>query len=238
MDLLALAIAPGIAICLFIYFKDKYNKEPLGVLIMSFVLGMFSLVPVFFAEVYFGAKQKEYMESGILFTAVSAFLGVAFIEEFFKYLVARFYCYTRKSFDEPFDGIVYTVMVGMGFATLENIGYVYEHGVNNGIMRMFTAVPAHGCFAVLMGYFLSLAKFKPQRRVYYIFMALFLPVLFHGAYDFFLFSGTTVIHFGAAMLSFLIALRISFLAIRKKQAYSKQYLEDIAELHKKQEEIL
>ena len=39
MGLLALAIAPGIAICFFIYFKDKYNKEPLGLLLMSFEIG-------------------------------------------------------------------------------------------------------------------------------------------------------------------------------------------------------
>lgn len=238
MDLLALAIAPGIAICLFIYIKDKHNKEPFGVMLMSFIFGMVSLVPVFFIEVYFGNKQNLYMESGILHTTVLAFLIVAFTEEFFKYLVVRWYCYTRKSFDEPFDGIVYAVMVGMGFATLENIGYVLQHGYSNGILRMLTAVPAHGCFAVLMGYFLALAKFKPVKRAWYLLMAIIMPVLFHGTYDFFLMVGSTWMHFAAAMVSFLIALRVSFIAIKKKQAYSKQYLEDIAELHKKQEDIL
>ena len=238
MELLALAIAPGIAICLFIYFKDKYNKEPFSVLLMSFILGMFSLIPVYFAEVYFGGKLEAMMESGVIRTAVSAFIIVAFTEEFFKYLVVRFYSYTRKSFDEPFDGIVYSVMVGMGFATLENIGYVLQYGFGNGIMRMLLSVPAHGTFAVLMGYFIALAKFKPEKRPLYMLLAIVLPVIFHGTYDFCLFMGSTLLHFAGALLSFFIAIRLSFIAIRRKQAYSKSYLEKIAEMHKKQEEII
>jgi protease PrsW len=238
MELLALAVAPGIAICLFIYFKDKYNKEPLGVLVMSFILGMFSLVPAFFSEVYFSGIQQRWMTNGVWFTAVFAYIIVAFSEEFCKYIVVRFYCYTRKSFDEPFDGIVYSVMVGMGFATLENIGYVYQNGFGNGVVRMLLSVPAHGTFAVLMGYFVSLAKFKPAQRGYYLLLAIVLPVLFHGTYDFFLFVGKTWMHFAGALASFLIAIRLSFIAIKRKQLYSKQYLEDIAKVHEKQEEIL
>lgn len=71
----------------------------------------------------------------------------------------RLFAYRRKAFDEPFDGIVYVVMVGMGFATLENIGYVLQHGMGTGILRIFLSVPAHATFAILMGDHLGLAKF-------------------------------------------------------------------------------
>lgn len=238
MQLLALAIAPGIAICLFIYFKDKYNKEPLGILVMSFILGMASIIPAIFLEVFFGAKLNAMMLDGVTHFAVLAFLVVALSEELCKYLVVRFYCYTRKSFDEPFDGIVYSVMVGMGFATLENIGYVLQHGYANGLVRMVLSVPAHGTFAVLMGYFVALAKFRPSKRRWYFLLAIVLPVLFHGLYDFFLMVGNTWMHFGGALVSFFIAIRLSFIAIKRKQAYSKAYLEELARLHAKQEEIL
>jgi RsiW-degrading membrane proteinase PrsW (M82 family) len=238
MELIALAIAPGLAICLFIYFKDKYNKEPFSVLLMSFILGMFAIVPVFFIEVYFGGKLTEQMESGIVQNAVSAFFVIAFTEEFFKFLVVKLYCTTRKSFDEPFDGIVYAVMVGMGFATLENIGYVTENGYGNGIMRMFLAVPGHATFAVLMGYFVSLAKFKPEKKTFYLFLSIFLPVFFHGLYDYFALYGGPWLNLGGAVGSLLIALRLSFIAIKRKQAYSKSYLEALAEVHKKQEEVI
>ena len=50
MGLLALAIAPGIAICLFIYYKDKYNKEPIWMLILAFLLGVLSIIPAGIAE--------------------------------------------------------------------------------------------------------------------------------------------------------------------------------------------
>jgi RsiW-degrading membrane proteinase PrsW (M82 family) len=67
--------------------------------------------------------------------------------------------YNNKNFNEPFDGIVYAVIVSMGFATIENIIYVFQYGFATGILRLFTAVPAHAAFGILMGYFLGKAKF-------------------------------------------------------------------------------
>jgi RsiW-degrading membrane proteinase PrsW (M82 family) len=43
-----------------------------------------------------------------------------------NFLVLRYYSFTRRSFDEPLDGIVYSVLVSMGFATVENVFYVYN----------------------------------------------------------------------------------------------------------------
>ena len=53
------------------------------------------------------------------------------------------------------SGIVYAVMVSMGFATLENILYVYSYGYETGVLELLLAVPAHATFAVLMGYFMG-----------------------------------------------------------------------------------
>ena len=52
---------------------------------------------------------------------VNAFFIVAFIEEFSKYVIVRYYNQPKKGFNEPFDGIIYAVMVSMGFAAVENI---------------------------------------------------------------------------------------------------------------------
>jgi protease PrsW len=112
----------------------------------------------------------------------------------------------------------------MGFATLENIGYVYQHGWGTGIMRMFLSVPAHATFAVLMGYHFGLAKFDYADRGRHFLLAIILPVLFHGAYDFFLFLGNDLLHIGGALISFYIAIRLSQKAIRKQQELSKNYL--------------
>ena len=135
MGLLALAIAPGFAICLFIYFKDKYKREPLGVLMFSFFMGALSIIPALIIELAFTKPVNRLMGEGILYTAVFSYIIVALSEEGSKFLALRFVPYRRKSFDDPFDGIVYAVMVGMGFATLENIGYVLQHGFGTGILR-------------------------------------------------------------------------------------------------------
>ncbi|MBK9485923.1 MAG: PrsW family intramembrane metalloprotease [Chitinophagaceae bacterium] len=142
MGLLALAIAPGIAICLFIYFKDKYNREPLGLLILSFFMGVLSIIPAVIFQIALTKPVERIMGEGIFYIAVFSYLIVALSEEYSKFLAVRFVPYRRKAFDDPFDGILYAVMVSMGFATLENIGYVFQHGFGTGILRMFLSVPA------------------------------------------------------------------------------------------------
>jgi len=162
MGLLALAVAPGLAICLFIYYKDRYNREPLWMLILAFVLGALSIVPAVIIQLSYGANLAAIQNEGTWAVAFFSFCVVAASEEGSKFLMLRLFLYPRKHFDDPFDGIVYAVMVGMGFATVENIGYVMEHGVGTGIVRMFLSVPAHGTFAVLMGYFTGRSE---ERRV-------------------------------------------------------------------------
>ncbi|GAB2813713.1 PrsW family glutamic-type intramembrane protease [Ferruginibacter profundus] len=223
MGLLALAIAPGLAICIFIYLKDKYNKEPLWLLLLSFILGMLSIIPAFIIEKTFGISAEHLGSASYVSVAIFAYAVVALSEEGSKFIVLRLFCYPRRAFDDPFDGIVYAVMVSMGFATLENIGYVMEHGIGTGITRMFLSVPAHATFGVLMGYFTGFAKFDPVKRNWYFIQAVFWPVVFHGTFDYFLFLGNSLLHIAGALASFVIAIYLSRRAIRKKQAISKDY---------------
>ena len=157
--------------------------------------------------------------------ALFAFLIVALSEEFSKFLVVRFYCYPKKAFDDPFDGIIYSVMVGMGFATIENVGYVYQNGLIVGLMRLFLSVPGHATFAILMGYYVGMAKFNPAKSGWYLFLGLLLAVIFHGTYDFCLFAGKTWMNFAGAVVSLIIAIRLSTKAIRKKQELSRLHFE-------------
>jgi RsiW-degrading membrane proteinase PrsW (M82 family) len=130
----------------------------------------------------------------------------------------------NKNFNEPFDGIVYAVMVSMGFATLENVIYVLEYGYETAILRMFTAVPAHATFGVLMGYFLGKAKFTRRKQLYYSIVALFAATVFHGAYDYFWFianvKGIWAGIWSGAIISLVIGLVLSRNAIRLHQQAS------------------
>ena len=238
MELLALAIAPGIAICLFIYFKDKYNREPLGLIVFSFIMGMLAILPAIIIQIALTKPVEHLMGEGIFYVAVYSYLIVALSEEGSKFLMLRLIPYRRKAFDDPFDGIVYAVMVSMGFATLENIGYVMQHGMGTGLLRMFLSVPAHATFGVLMGYHVGLAKFDPANKQKHLVLAIFWPVLFHGTFDFFLFVGNTWLHFAGAVISFIVAVKLSLKLIRKKQEISKAYFVNIDTTNKEGHDIL
>lgn len=227
MGLLALAIAPGIAICIYIYLKDKYNKEPISMLIWSFVLGMLSIIPAIIIQLSFTNFYGDWMKADQVNIAFFSFAVVALSEEGSKLLTLRLFIYPRKAFDDPFDGIMYAVMIGMGFATLENVGYVMQHGIATAITRMFLSVPAHGTFAVLMGYYVGLAKFYPARRHRYYLFALLFPAFFHGSFDYCLFSGKAWLQITGAVLSLGIAIWLSMRAIRKKQQLSKDHFDGI-----------
>lgn len=187
MNWLILAIAPGVAISSYIIFKDEYNKEPRKHLLISFILGVISIVPAMALELPLLWADQISFFSSTFGNAIKAFMMVALPEELAKFLMLKLYAYRQPEYDEPFDGIVYAVMVGMGFATAENIMYVYEYGTATGVVRMFLAVPAHATFAIIMGYYMGKARFSVKREKYLLAAGLFWSVVFHGSYDFFLF---------------------------------------------------
>ena len=151
--------------------------------------------------------------------AVHAFLIVSLVEEFSKFIFVRSILYRSSHFNEPFDGIVYSVMVSMGFATFENLLYVSSGGMGTAIMRMFTAVPAHATFAVLMGFYLGKAKFE-HKKSYYALHALGVATLFHGAYDYCLFVSWVPGIVLGALVSLVVGIWLSKKAIRIHQLAS------------------
>jgi RsiW-degrading membrane proteinase PrsW (M82 family) len=223
MLLLALAIAPGIAICLFIYSLNKYEREPLRYLVISFLLGMLGTLPPLAVQLLAGDIWEEGPHRSILSYAWYAYVVVALSEEGSKWLLLRFYAYPKKVFNEPFDGIVYAVMIGMGFATVENIRYVLQFGFETVVARFFLSVPAHASFAVLMGYNVGWAKFDPERSGWLMWKGLLITVLLHGSFDLFLFLqqsqvatryvSTGLLSFGA-FATFYVAVRLALRAIR------------------------
>lgn len=227
MTLLALAIAPGLAICLFIFLKDVYNREPKRLLFASFALGVLSIIPAYLIE----KAAMPYITTSITSLAFFAYLVVALSEEFSKFFVLRFYCYPQRKFDEPLDGIVYSVMVSMGFATIENINYVSVHGYGTAITRMFLSVPAHATFAVIMGYYVGKAKFDPPNRFKFLLFGLLTAVFFHGTFDFFIFLQANdsinsyvsdTLLFGGAVVSYIVAIGLSRKHIRLHHSLSKK----------------
>ncbi|MBL7861207.1 MAG: PrsW family intramembrane metalloprotease [Cyclobacteriaceae bacterium] len=225
--LLAIALAPGVAIGVYIYLKDHHEREPLGLLLRSFLFGVLSI----FVTLIISLIIEQFItidEASLSEQAVHAFLIVALVEEFSKFIFVRGILYNNKHFNEPFDGIVYSVMVGMGFATFENILYAINGGFGTAIMRMFTAVPAHAAFAVLMGFYLGKAKFE-HKKSYYALHALAVATLFHGAYDYCLFISWVPGLVLGALVSLILGIWLSKKAIRIHQIASPFNLKNTPE---------
>ena len=199
-------------------------------LLTAFLLGAVATVPALAIQLLWGDVRNDPGHHSILSYLWYAFGVVALSEEGGKFLVLRFYAYPKKAFREPFDGVIYAVMIGMGFATIENIEYVHQFGLETGVSRFFLAIPAHASFAILMGYPVGRAKFQPSGRPglrgsgWLLLKGLGVAVLFHGSYDFFLFLqqsheatqylSTGMLSFGA-FATFYIAVRLAMSALRQ-----------------------
>jgi protease PrsW len=187
MILIALSILPGLIVCLLMVRADKYEREPFIPLLICYLLGAAITIPAVRLELWASCDLNTYYS--IKDTFYLAFGVVAWWEELLKFAILMIFVYPSRHFNEPLDGIVYAVMVSMGFATLENVAYADRFGAPSLLLRAFTAVPAHLVFAIVMGYYLGLAKFgkgwQPDRlqRIRLIVKGFLYAFLLHGTYD-------------------------------------------------------
>ena len=190
--IIAAALLPAILFWGYIWKMDR-KKEPTSLLIKATCYGVLICLPV---------AMVESMISGVLFgeggpttlfgTTVDAFMVAAIPEEAFKLFALHRILKNNPYFDEHFDGIVYAVCVGLGFAGLENILYLFDNAddwLSVAFLRSLMAVPGHYAFAVLMGYYYSVYHFVNRSRRTRA-MILVAPVLAHGLYDALLMSAS------------------------------------------------
>ncbi len=184
------AIIPSIILCYYVYENDIVEKEPIKMLFMLFFLGVLITVPASFMEKAV-ISSTNINENGLLNCFILSFLIVGLIEEGYKFLIVYLGTWKNKNFNHKYDAIVYAVFVSLGFATLENILYIIRSGTEIALLRGVLSVPAHAFYAVASGYYLGLAKKctlcdLKSKSIMYKILALLVPVLLHGTFDFLL----------------------------------------------------
>ena len=191
--LLALSILPVIVLMVYIYRQDKYQKEPIKTLSKAFIGGMLA-IPL---DLLLVSLVNALWTSNTVF--YSAFCEAGIPEELSKFIIFMALIWRDKNFDEYFDGIVYATFIGLGFACIENVMYVFGaaseslgSGFGTGVVRGILSVPGHFLFGVVMGYFLSLAKFKKGKRFGYLISGLLSAMLAHGLFDWMLMVASVV----------------------------------------------
>jgi len=178
-SILTAAVAPGIALLTYFYLRDKYDAEPLQMVLKVFLIGFLVILPVMILQ----RGLTIWLGDGPI---VQAFVVSAGVEEALKWSVLFYLIYHHTEFDEPYDGILYATAISLGFATVENVIYAFASHATLGTMmvRALLPVSGHAMFGVMMGYYLGRAKFSTgwSNRKYLIF-SLLLPLFWHGVYD-------------------------------------------------------
>lgn len=234
--LLFISILPVVLIGYYIYRKDR-DKEPVRLLASLFCGGILSCILTIFVTMFLSLFFPFFLASEDTFSFVElvfyVFFGIAFIEEFMKWVFVYRLSFNSIYFDQAYDMIVYSVFCALGFACLENIFYVFDGGIKTAIIRALFAVPGHACDGVFMGYYLARAKLSYFSNNFIwrdrnMFLSILVPVFLHGFYDFCLYSGS--VFFVLVFLVFVLILYVvsfkkikSFSMVTDKIKYSDNF---------------
>ena len=190
LTILAAALCPAVVLFWYIYRKDSARPEPIRLLLMAFLYGMLS-APLALCFDYglqlLGLPMQP--TTTVAGSALAAFFGAALPEECAKLIMLLLLLRRNRNLDEYLDGIVYAACVGLGFASVENIMYLFDADdwVSVGITRGLLTVPGHFAFACAMGYYLSLWHFGGGSR-WAVVKMLSVPIVLHWVWDASLFS--------------------------------------------------
>ena len=221
--LLFLAILPSIVLGSYIYKKDTVEKESTRLLMALIFCGLLAVITTLVltevSKIVFPIFAKNSMALDGIELVVYVFFGIALIEEFSKWIYLYLVCWNHKEFNYTYDAIVYSVFVSLGFATIENILYVFMGGYKIAFLRMFLAVPAHAFFGVTMGYYLGLSKLSYVHNYYekskmYKLLSLLIPIIGHFIYDYLVFINNNV-------LFYVYVVALYYYAYRKIKRLSK-----------------
>src|SRR5207248_9591971 len=164
--------------------KDAGRPEPPGALRRMALAGALAVVPVGLVEVVVNAAHPS--ETTVFGAFFAGFVVAGLVEESAKAACLRLVAWRRPEFDERLDAMVYAAWAGLGFALVENVGYLAtaSHGEYAGmfVMRALVSVPLHASAAAITGYYAARRRFDGVGPG--LPGGLALAVLLHGTFDF------------------------------------------------------
>ncbi|MBN1897902.1 MAG: PrsW family intramembrane metalloprotease [Spirochaetes bacterium] len=227
MDYLVLGFAPGLFWLWFFYKKDKFEPEPKRLILKVFLFGIFISIPILIVENLAASFLWPLQTiSFSLYYLFFNFLVVGPTEEFFKYFVVKKTVYKKEEFNEVMDGIIYCIASALGFASIENVGYMLQFGKTIIIFRSMTATLTHAICSGILGYYLGLAKFNKEKEAFLITKGLLIASIIHGLYNFVLCTRTLRL---AVIL--ILAGSLFFLFKKIKQAQTLSPFKDDQTIH-------
>ncbi|MDO4804226.1 MAG: PrsW family glutamic-type intramembrane protease [Lachnospiraceae bacterium] len=181
-------LVPPILLLIYTWRLDKIEREPTGLVIKIFLMGVAStfLAMVLESLAAYGLEFLDLDTTSYVYLAIDNFLAVALIEEFCKRLPVKKFIWNNPNFNFRFDAIVYCLASALGFAAAENIFYMIAYGAGVGLARL---IPVHSICAVYMGHYLGAAKTyeldgEVRKKKRCMRLSVLVPTLIHGFWDF------------------------------------------------------
>jgi RsiW-degrading membrane proteinase PrsW (M82 family) len=171
------------------YHKDRHLPEPVGNLLLCFVLGVFATSLSHALYVSLGPLGLRYDASALADTNTAglfaySMLAIGPIEEFSKFLPFAVIVLRFRALDEPIDGIIYASFIGLGYATMENVQYLDYLTPLEAIARGFAGPVVHIVFASIWGHWVAAAHLNGRGFALAAFASVSIAAALHGLYDF------------------------------------------------------
>ena len=189
-----LTIVPSILLLVLILYSDRKSREPLLMILICIFSGVFTIC---FSLIIDKIIIKAHLIAGDLITDMNSYsvyriIMLAGVEEYAKLFILFLFLYRNKSYDDIYDGFVYSSIIALSFSLIETFMYVFSENSYSGmtslaILRNFTSIPLHITCGIAMGYFVSLEKFSKTKKKKFInmFLSLLIPTAIHSVYNVF-----------------------------------------------------
>ena len=216
MDILIGILSSIILIVIFMLNDRNITKNKLINIVMLLILGGIGSYICYRLEMHYGSLFKKVKDSNYFEILFYAIFGVAIFEEGYKWFITMLISLFAK-IKNSYDIVTYSIFASIGFLTFENIVYyIIPYGLNAAISRIFTSIPSHICFAIIMGYFLEkIIKTKGLKRILYSVLGLIIPIFIHAYYNSFLYGSKYSNYFNInysiiVLISIILYIKLEF----------------------------
>ena len=164
-----LSLIPSIGICVFVYIKDRKEKEPVWLLCTLFGVSALVYYPArllgnnlvnpligrLFSESYtmdpLNGIQWESQGLMVLHNLLCALIGVGLLEKLACWFVLYFLTARNRNFNCTWDGVVYSVCVSMGASFSKSCLFAITLGGDQFILRFLRSFPWDLATGIIMG---------------------------------------------------------------------------------------
>ncbi|MGI9223022.1 MAG: PrsW family intramembrane metalloprotease [Woeseiaceae bacterium] len=213
------------------HYKDRHLPEPVGHLVLTFILGIGAAAVskgLYVALGWVSLRHDAMLLADTSTLALFAYsmLAIGPIEEFAKMLPFILVVLRFPEFDEPIDGIIYASFIGLGYAAVENVLYLEYLTPTEAAARGFAGPVIHMLFASIWGFTIGCAQLRGESLAGGIARGFLVAAGLHGLYDFVVLqSAFNALPVAAGLIVVIWIWRLKLMRVLQESALRKEGIE-------------